>query len=271
MRRMWLAVLVGLVVACGATGADDVSPTTVSPTTTTTVATTTSTTVVKTTTAAKVVLAEGVKTRLSVGVTYRWEMNGLMVEVTPPTDGWEVLYYRRTGSEAGALIGWRGPSGLRSETLDVLFRDFADDGIQAAWERVDAIGEAGRESSGGSWTLEDEGSAAVGGVSAEWREYRTPPRTGEIQRFSDDIHFRYSLLGANETRLLLDTSVRFFVVPIRGSTVTVAGYETRCACLSSPTSRYDRGAQIGDDVENELSMWIDELEAFLAHVEFVER
>lgn len=264
-------MLVALLMACGST-AGDASSTTASATTTVALATTTAV-VETTTTQEKVVLADGVvHSSLSMGVTYQWEMNGLVVEVTPPADGWEVLYLAQTGSQAGALLGWRGPSGFRRETLDVLIRDFADDGTAAAWERVDAIGEAERESRGESWTLEAEGTGVVGGVPAEWREYRTPPRTAEIQRFNSDVHFRYSLLGANEGRLLLDTSVRFYVVPIGDATVTVAGYETRCACVTdrAEASQYDRGAQITDSVENELSMWLGELEAFLASIEFVQ-
>jgi hypothetical protein len=224
-----------------------------------------------TTQAGPEVLAENVQTALSAGVRYRLVVNGVTIHVTPPLDNWELLYYVQTGSEAGALFGWRGPSGFRAETLNVLIREVAGNGVDAAWPRVEAVGEAGLASAGEPWTLEGEGISLVGGVRADWREYRTPPLRTEPELFAADIHFTYSLRGAGgAARLLLDTSARFFVVPLSDLTVTIVGYETRCACVPNPTDAYDRGGQIGDDTENELSMWIPELEAFLASLEFVD-
>jgi hypothetical protein len=71
-------------------------------------------------------------------------------------------------------------------------------------------------------------------------------------------------------RLLKNTSVRFYVVPVDDLAVMVTAFETRCACYPSPRADYDRGSQIADDSENELRDWAPELDGFLGSLEFVE-
>ena len=178
--------------------------------------------------------------------------------VTPPIEGWELLGYRKSGSEASALFGWRGPTGFRPETLDVYLWDVGDDGVESSWSRLetDPISRIW----GSEWDWSGGGFADVGASKVEWRGVRSPTWVdGMGSPFLPDGSW------------MDQTSARFYVVPVGDLTVSVMGYETRCACVPKGTpDAFGYAAQRSDDEENELSMWIDELEAFLAGIEFSE-
>jgi hypothetical protein len=158
------------------------------------------------------------------------------------------------------LLAWAGPSGFRDETLDLLVFDVGGDGVDGAWNRIEERLASELEPTGAVWDWANEGMAVVGGVEVEWREVRLPD-----VRLSPDDPRLVGLSDIGRATLWAGTSARVFVVPVEELTVTLVGYETRCAC--SFEQSWAREDHI-DDIENELSMWISELEAFLAAMSF---
>lgn len=236
------------------------SSTTPTPSTTTTVAETTTTTV-----AGLLPLQEFVQSsewdrrvRLTKGATYVLEIEGVPVRLTPPTEGWELLGYQSSG-EAQALFAWRGPSGFRPETLDVLIWGVTQDGEDAAWTEIEEEFPINFGSDDWEWTA--EGFANVGGTESVWREVTSPINE----------NFRQPGLGiVSNSSWIPGTTARFYLVPVGEFIVTVMGFESRCACDggppgSNPILPLD---QLLDDTENELDMWLPELEAFLADLTF---
>lgn len=260
VRRAFLVCLVALVVAaCEGEAGDTTTTSRAEP-----VADSTTTTNETATTIApgRVVLDElswpNDGRRLAAGVSHVLDLRGIRLAVTPGVDDWELLGFERSV----ALFGWRGPSGFRPETLDVLVLDIGDQGVEAAWTRIESLVGESLSAVGESLTWVDEGTAAVGGKSAEWREVRIP----DARSFFDNPTM-VALSPVGRAVLWANTTARVFVVSVDDLTVTIVGYETRCAC--SFEKSWMRGDHV-DDVENELSMWIDELEAFLAAMELVE-
>jgi hypothetical protein len=256
MRRLLPIVL--MLAACGTNAAVETATTTgVAPTTERGGVVPTAIESTTTTTPVLVVLDElvwqpNVSRRLDPEVRYRAELSGVQVEVAPSQGNWKLLGLGRKAM----LLAWAGPSGFRDETLDVLVFDVGDDGIDAAWRRIGARLDGELESTGEEWAWSKEGVAVVGEMDVEWREVRVPD-----VRLSPEDPRVVDLSDVGRATLWAGTSARVFVVPVEDFTVTLVGYEARCAC-----SFQQSWARFGhvDDVENELSMWIPELEAFLA-------
>ena len=142
----------------------------------------------------------------------------------------------------------------------MLVFDVGDDGIERAWERIETLLDAELDSAGEKWAWSRTGASAVGGITVEWREGRVP----DVPRSADDPRM-VDLSSVGRATLWAGTSARVFVVPIEELTVTLVGYETRCAC--SVQQSWARDSHV-DDVENELSMWVPELEDLLESMMF---
>lgn len=106
MRRLWLAVLVGLAVACGANTADD-STTIASPTTTTTVATTTPVVETTATTEVKAVdICRGSYEVWHPGLTYTADCFLQPVSFLVDEEGWA----SSSAGDTWLLVRWRDPA-----------------------------------------------------------------------------------------------------------------------------------------------------------------
>lgn len=261
MRSAWWLAVALIASACGV-GTSETSTTAPAPSTTSTSSTTASIAPAETTTteAAVVELREIVwpddSQRLSVDRNYRFDLEGVSVSVRLPTEHWEVLGYE----QGAALFGWRGDLGFRPETLDVLIFDVSDDGTEEAWSRIEALGQADLDDVNESWTWTDQGTSTVAGIPVEWREIRIP----NVRPVANNPRV-VALTDVGRAVLWADTTARFYVVPVEDLTVTVVAFETRCSC-SFETS-WSRSGHV-DDEENELSMWLDQLEGFLSAVTF---
>lgn len=188
---------------------------------------------------------------LGAGQVYRMPLDALILEITPFDGHWALRPYPSWG---GLDFRWDGPSGFRPSTLMVALHDVSQDGETAAWDRIEAILQGAAEKTGLPLTEEAHGTSLVAGADAEWREIRTPIE-GPTTEWSMFLSRRWPIAIPD------DTSVRYHVVPVSDFTVTVVAWEDRCnGC------EVEEG--MPDDFENELSMWISELEAFLASMTF---
>ena len=270
MRRVSLCLLVGLLVACGSNAAHET--TTIPPPTTTTTAVVTTTTVVETTTttgARRVVVDEGLRVAQRLSLIPGWTyvmvaFDGFSVEIAPPMAEWWLTEY---GQSIATLV-WEGETGSRPGTLEIAIYGVSLEGVEGAWSRIESLQEEVSRDPEWEWTWVDRGTAMVGDREVEWREVRLPPIPADDP--DPDNPTALTIVPSNFPVVLQhDSSARFYVVPVAGLTVTVLGWESRCVC----PGRRSLGREddfVDRDVENELSMWIEELEAFLAHVEFVE-
>ena len=200
----------------------------------------------------ELVWAPNTSRKLREGVRHRAEVSGVAVEVTPPAAGWSLLGLERSAM----LMAWGGPSGFRNETLNVLVFDVGNDGVDAAWARTEALLDSEVQLTEESWAWTDEGTTPIAGIEVAWREMRVP----EV-RPNEATPRVVNLSPVGRAALWAGTSARVFVVPVDDLTVTVVGYETRCAC--SFEQSWARSGNV-DDEENELSMWVPELDALRA-------
>lgn len=272
IRRLALLLAVALLAAC-TSGAVQTTTTTQAvqePTTTTVEVTTTA--VVETTTtteAGPVVLGEfttglglGNFRRLAAGTTYSMAFDGFTLELTPPMEHWILLGF----TQSRASFGWDGPSGFRDGALEVVIYDVDVDGAEAAWAQIEGLRDRFSRDIEWDWVWVDTGTGFLGDREAEWREVRFPPVPADDPA-PDNPTLMPLMDTPYPTWLAHDSSARFYAVPVGDLTVTVLVWESRCKCAEGLFGREDH---IDRDVENELSMWIDELEAFLAAMELVE-
>lgn len=269
MRRVWLSVVVAFLVACGTNGAGEVT-TTASPTITTTLPTTTLKAAETTTTvgARRVVIGGAIdvaeRRNLLEGLTYVMAFDGFNLEITPPMPQWVLAEY----GQSRVVFVWEGPSGSRPGALEIAIFDVADGVVEAAWSRIEGLKEKLSRDPEWEWTWVERGTAMLGDREVEWREVRLPPVPDDDP--DPDNPDALTIIPSNfPTVLGHDSSARFYVVPVAGFTVTVLGSETRCVCPGRRSLGREAGF-VDRDVENELSMWVDELEAFLAGMEFVD-
>lgn len=272
MRAALLAVMV-LVSACGGEPAETTTTAGVveQPSTTSTSSTTTSVAETTTTTeAGPVVVGEfaaglgtGTFRKLSVGTTYSMAFDGFTLEIAPPMEHWILLGFQ----QSRALLGWNGPAGFDDGSLEVVVYDVAADGVDAAWSRIEGLRERFSRDMEWKWTWVDTGTGLLGDREAEWREVRFPPVPAD-DSVPNDLRLMAFMDSPYPTWLGHDSSARFYVVPVDDLTVTVLVWESRCKC---PEGLFGREDHVDRDVENELSMWVPELEAFLAAMSFEAR
>ena len=199
---------------------------------------------------------------LIAGRTYSMAFDGFTLLVSPPMDDWLLLGFQ----QSRAVLGWEGPNGFRPGTLDLAVFDVSLGGVDEAWDRIEALrGDVFRDLDW-EWTWVDQGTTTVGNQQVEWREVRFPPIPPDDEAPADR-NFVPVIDSPFEVWLGHDSSARFYVVPVGDLTATVLAWESRCRCAESV---FRRESFVDRDVENELSMWIDELEAFVGGLKFVE-
>lgn len=190
--------------------------------------------------------------RMRTNATYRFGLLEVPISITPPMEHWEIIGSDRTG----VLIGWRGPSGFKRETLSLLMFDVGTTGTDDAWSRLEALGQAELDAAGGVWTWLDSGRTVVAGSEVEWREVRV----GEGRVIPDDPCV-VNLTAVGASCIWDNSTARVYVLPVGDLTITFVAYESRCDCVGGSGLE----SYLGED--NELSQWLNELEVMLAAID----